>query len=149
MAAARVMDEATSSKCAVLANGKEIDLMALYNLHETIMGALDHSTALRQTVIEKLNQLRALELCGIDFARPLYQGKYLYRHVPAEGKEKKRRRLYVGAGADKTGPALAAMHRGMSYNCQAIKLRALINSVDSVHRLARQLVKHLEAVRTG
>jgi hypothetical protein len=56
----------------------------------------------------------------------------------------KRRRLYVGAGAEKTGPALAAMHRGMRYHRQTAKLLDLLRLAALARGPSTQIVRILQ-----
>lgn len=129
----------------ILANGQELDLTPLLALQSTISAALARTVALTRGAVEGVQALDALQAVGVDFARPVYQGEYLYRALPSDGG--KRRREYVGGVGEKTAAALALMERGAKYTEQVTALRALVRQVKLAQRPAGRLLDYLEALK--
>lgn len=147
MVETRVSDGSGASNRAVLANGLEIDTAALATLEATLDRACVRAAALHRAVKDGLRSLGELQAEGVDFARPVYQGNYLYRALPTDGSGK-RRREYVGGAGERAIRALASMNRGARYNDQAAALRALVIQTSMAQRHATRLAEYLEAVAT-
>lgn len=146
MATNRLSDDEASGNQRVLANGQELDLTPLLTLQDTISTALARVQAVWRVIDERDARLHALAVEGVDFARPAYLGKYLYRAIPREAGRKRPRRLYVGAAGAKATAALACMNRGHRYTAEVAALRALLTQLARVQRPATQLLDHLEAL---
>lgn len=147
MATRRVSDESDASNRVVLANGLEINTAALVILEATLDRACARAAALHSAVRDGLRSLGELQADGVDFARPVYQGNYLYRALPTDDSGK-RRREYVGGASERAVKALASMNRGARYNSQAAAIRALVIQTSMAQRHAARLAEYLEAVAT-
>lgn len=148
MAVNRLSDGEAPDNQRVLANGQRLDLTPLLTLRASICAALARVQTIQRRIDDRDALLRALAMEGVDFARPAYLGKYLYRSVPREAGRKGPRRLYVGAAGAKADAALACMNRGHRYVAEVAALRALLAQLARVQRPATQLLEHLE-VLTG